>query len=103
MKDAGTPLDNWEKWKAEHPNVITRFEWLGYGSSTPYDFMLNTAKENYPDWRVIRINDNKFLCSLGRDNDEEYAVYEASIGLINRQGEQKTLTFHTFGKVLIIY
>ena len=103
MKDTVTPWENWEIWKAENPNAITRSAWLGYGSSTPYDFMLKTAKDNYPDWRVIRINDNKFLCSMGRDKDGEYAVYESSLGLINRQGEQKTLTFHTFGKVLIIY
>lgn len=101
--DKSDPFLNWERWKTEHPNVIAIDDPLGWGHCTHHAYMLATAKVDYPDWRVIRINDNKFLCSMGNDGEYEYAIYESSLELINRKGDQKTITFHTFGKVLVIH
>ena len=96
-------LSQWEQWKESHPNVIARHAMFGYGSNTDYSYMLDTIKRNYPEWRVIGIADNKFVCSLGRTGGDEYAIYESSLTIINRAGDTKKIIFHTLGKVLIIY
>ena len=99
----GDILNQWERWKESHPNVIAQYEMFGYGSNTNYSYMLDTIKRNYPEWRVIGIADNKFICLLGRAGGDEYAIYESSLTIINRAGNTKKIIFHTLGKVLIIY
>ena len=96
-------LSQWEQWKESHPNVNARHAMFGYGSNTDYSYMLDTIKRNYPEWRVIGIADNKLVCSLGRAGGDEYAIYESSLTIINKAGDTKKITFHTLGKVLIIY
>jgi len=95
--------DKWEKWAAENPNIIAISICLAFGEKTPYDVMRKIAKERYPDWKIIHINDSKFLCTIGYAEDGVCVVYESSLNLINRQGEQKTITFHTIGIEMVNY
>lgn len=101
-KERDDILRQWAQWKESHPNVIARYAMFGYGSNTDYSYMLDTIERYYPEWRVIGIEDNKLVTSLGRVGGDEYAIHKSSLTIINRAGETKKIIFHTLGKVLII-